>query len=274
MSNGSILRQEHVDFIKSIYMTDFTISIDGFEMVEDFNRPYKNGKSSFSDTLHGIKLLQKNGVKVNVSSVITPHYMNLINLIDFFRSIHVSGFSFNPARSVKNGFDLETMKEFINELQCVYDEVKKSIIKNDYSLVYFLRYTKLFDAIKNIVAGGLVLNRCQWGEKVTIDSHGDLYHCDYTYGVEPKIGNYRDNVTFSDVIDNKSVDNNEKCYECWAKYLCGGTCYYMTLKTRKSIDEAECMYRKALIEQSLNLYVWLIEHRNLQRFLDALEGKL
>ena len=159
------------------------------------------------------------------------------------------------------------MSVLLNELQNVYDAIKRSVTDDDYSLVYFLRLSKIFDAIKNIVSGGLVPKRCQWGERVSINSHGDLHYCDYTSELEPKIGNFRDDITFSDVKDNKSVDDNEKCCECWAKYLCGGTCYYMTLITGREIDEAECMFRKGLIEMSLDLYAWLIENDKLNPLL-------
>ncbi|MCF0124844.1 MAG: SPASM domain-containing protein [Clostridia bacterium] len=56
----------------------------------------------------------------------------------------------------------------------------------------------------------------------------------------------------------------DKCSECWARYLCGGTCHYNSIVNNKTIfetDDFECQIRKCVIEEAINFLIKLIENK-------------
>ena len=59
------------------------------------------------------------------------------------------------------------------------------------------------------------------------------------------------------------INHREKCNECWARYLCGGTCLYASYKAKGNhlrIDPIECTIKKHMAERCMKLIVFLYEH--------------
>ena len=102
-------------------------------------------------------------------------------------------------------------------------------------------------------------------ENITVDEKKDIYPCNYFVGNEEfKLGNIENyNIIYNDLDKNElQVDNLEPCKHCWAKYLCGGTCYYSSYTNNGDIhkkDDIECMFKKGLIERALGFYGRLVE---------------
>ena len=151
----------------------------------------------------------------------------------------------------------------LQSFDLLIDEMIKEIEENDYSLVYMLKETILMETIFNISNHLIQEKRCTWGDNVIIDEKSDVYRCLYLIGNEnEKVNNYFDGFSEAQIRDDILVDKCEPCNTCWAKYLCGGTCYYNSLiknKNKMIADEIECEYRKALIQKSLRLFVVLKE---------------
>ncbi|SEQ56166.1 radical SAM additional 4Fe4S-binding SPASM domain-containing protein [Treponema bryantii] len=272
-SNGTLLNQEHIDFIKGMYKTDFWISIDGPEYINNYSRNYANGKSSFNDVIKGIELLQKNNIKVNINTVITPKNINLLEIVDFFKSLKINSMNFQLVRSENLKFSKEILYEYLANFDKLLERVIDGIKNKDYFYINFLKEHFFFDVLQNFYAKGFITKRCGWGEKLSVNAEGELYHCDSTVDLEQKIGTFRDNITYADIEDNKTVDQKEKCKNCFAKNLCGGTCYYYTLLTGKEINEIECIYRKEIIKKVLKFYATLMEMHELKSVMNIITGK-
>ena len=59
------------------------------------------------------------------------------------------------------------------------------------------------------------------------------------------------------------VTERESCKECWARYLCGGTCHYGSYKNQgdyMGTDLIECKLKKHLAEKCLELIVFMKEN--------------
>ena len=272
-SNGTLLNQENIDLIKSMYKTDFWISLDGPEYINDYSRTYANGKSSFNDVIRGIELLQKNNIKVNINSVITPKHINLLEIVDFFKNLKVNSLNFQLVRSENLKFTEETLYEYLTNFDKLLERVIEGIKNKDYFYINFLKEHFFFKVLGNYYAKTFITKRCEWGEKLSINAEGELYHCDSTVGLEPRIGTFKDSITYADIEDNKTVDKKESCKNCFAKNLCGGTCYYYTLLTGKEINEIECIYRKEIIKKALKFFATLMEMHELKSVMNILTGK-
>ena len=230
-SNGTILNQEYIDFIKGMYKTDFWISIDGPEYINNYSRNYADGRSSFYDVIKGIELLQKNNIKVNINSVITPKNINLLGIVDFFKSLKINSMNFQLVRSENLKFSKELLYEYLANFDKLLERVLDGIKNKDYFYINFFKEHFFFTVLSNYYAKTFITKRCNWGEKLSINAEGELYHCDSTVGLESRIGTYKDNISYADIEDDKNVDDKEKCKNCFAKNLCGGTCYYYMLLT-------------------------------------------
>ena len=272
-SNGTILNQEYIDFIKGMYKTDFWISIDGPEYINNYSRNYADGRSSFYDVIKGIELLQKNNIKVNINSVITPKNINLLGIVDFFKSLKINSMNFQLVRSENLKFSKELLYEYLANFDKLLERVLDGIKNKDYFYINFFKEHFFFTVLSNYYAKTFITKRCNWGEKLSINAEGELYHCDSTVGLESRIGTYKDNISYADIEDDKNVDDKEKCKNCFAKNLCGGTCYYYMLLTGNEINEIECTYRKEIIKKALKFYATLLEMHELKSVMNILTGK-
>lgn len=272
-SNGTILNQEYIDFIKGMYKTDFWISIDGPEYINNYSRNYADGRSSFYDVIKGIELLQKNNIKVNINSVITPKNINLLEIVDFFKSLKINSMNFQLVRSENLKFSKELLYEYLANFDKLLERVLDGIKNKDYFYINFFKEHFFFTVLSNYYTKTFITKRCDWGEKLSINAEGELYHCDSTVGLESRIGTYKDNISYADIEDDKNVDDKEKCKNCFAKNLCGGTCYYYTLLTGNEINEIECTYRKEIIKKALKFYATLLEMHELKSVMNILTGK-
>ena len=70
-TNGTALKQEHVDFVVE-HDIRTTVSIDGVREAHDLNRPCAGGGSSFDQTRDGLRKLIEAGCKPDAMMVISP----------------------------------------------------------------------------------------------------------------------------------------------------------------------------------------------------------
>lgn len=263
MTNGSRISDDYISYLKSIYMDNVMVSIDGKEEIHNKARKYNDESGSFSDVLAGIRKLQNAGIKVTASVVIIPENPCLLETVDYLMSLGIEKVSFNLARgrAASAQFSKHSMDLLIDDFRKIYDKVYAEMISGNYRLISALKDTMLFSCIKKIYYRAYLTARCHWGKEVVIDSKGNMYHCNSTIGCSSDlIGNYRNHVTYKDVNILKRVDDYERCTKCFAKYLCGGTCYAEEIVGNKNNFDMECHYRKELIKIGMEFYVRL--HRN------------
>ena len=147
----------------------------------------------------------------------------------------------------------------------MFDDIKN----NDLRLFYMLDETPLLDVFNNIINKVKYSTRCTYGAELTFDSNGDAYPCMGLIGKKQfRYGNYKDNLKFEKISNIIYVDNVEKCKDCWARYICGGHCKTLAYNTNNNIldvNEVECLYRKTMIQKSLNFYTKLKENNLLDK---------
>lgn len=270
ITNGTLLTKENVDKMKELGITKQVVSLDGDREVHDFSRKYKDNSSSFDDTIKGIKLLQAAGIKVDVSCVVVPEYPDLYKTIMFYKSIGIHHIGFQIVRPpVKSSFTKESLNTLFTSVDKLYQQMFDDIKNNDLRLFYMLDETPLLDVFNNIINKVKYSTRCTYGAELTFDSNGDAYPCMGLIGKKQfRYGNYKDNLKFEKISNIIYVDNVEKCKDCWARYICGGHCKTLAYNTNNNIldvNEVECLYRKTMIQKSLNFYTKLKENNLLDK---------
>lgn len=82
VTNGVLLSDEKVRFLQS-HEFSITVSMDGLERVQNLQRPYRNGRETFSAVVEGIRLLVKYGVEFGVRTTITG--VNQEEMVEFVK---------------------------------------------------------------------------------------------------------------------------------------------------------------------------------------------
>lgn len=160
------------------------------------------------------------------------------------------------------------------------EEAKATLAKNIDTLVdYFianmhqkklLRITTFLDALYAINYGSRKGPRyfpCSAGKSIySININGDIYPCRRLSGIEQykwnNISQPFDNDRRREFLSNHMVfiRDSGKCLECWAKYLCGGTCYYGSHKAHNdtnSIWDMQCYFNRLILKKVLYIYASL-----------------
>lgn len=84
ITNGSLITQGIIDKLLYYNCSMVQITLDGTKEIHDSRRPYKNGKGSFEDIIHAIKLLSnvsnrlRTVIRINVDKTNTDEAVNLL----------------------------------------------------------------------------------------------------------------------------------------------------------------------------------------------------
>lgn len=260
MSNGTLLSDESIRLIKNLNISPFWVSIDGPEEIHDMHRPYADGRLSHADVIKNMELLKKNGVKIRASCVITKDFPEPQKLMNYFKSLEIDSVQMTPVRNgIVDSFSTETIEVLkINYLK-LYQQIDSEVLQGNYSTIRILREDLSMAAIVNFLSRIRLSSRCTWGREIVLDAKGDMYPCLYVIGNEKyRLGNYSEGKSSDEVLKTITVTDRSECKNCWARYLCGGTCHYNSIALDKSEfdkDEIECSLRKFLIEESLKLII-------------------
>ena len=100
------------------------------------------------------------------------------------------------------------------------------------------------------------------------EKHRQIKTCPYPEMKETllklKEGGVKLGVNSNKIDVDKSVSSRSPCNKCWARYLCGGTCFYgsqLTTGNILAIDPVECRIRKHIAKLSLEFIVFCRENK-------------
>ena len=265
MTNGTCGSEEFIEFVKACDINPLWISLDGPKKVHDANRKYSKGNGSYDDIVKNIKILRAKGLNLKASSVITSVYPKPLKIINHLLDLGFNEVALTPVRP---GFDCSFNENNVNELLDGYDEIynvlAKSALKKDYRLFHLLKDDLSLSAFYAFFQKIKMSKRCPFDDQLVVNSKGDIYPCLYFTGNKDFCyGNINDEIENKKFSKNLYINNRADCKNCWARYLCGGTCFYgsfVATGNYLAIDPIECRIKKHLAERCLKLIVFLYEH--------------
>lgn len=273
MTNATNVTDDFINVIKGVGLESVYVSIDGPKEIHDYSRTYHNGKGSYENVEKGIKKLQEFGIKVIASTVITSKHQNLIEIIDYLKSLNMNGIEiyFIRGKQSSDCLTVDNSKIFFSYLDILIARIVKNVKNNNFEYLHLLKNTLCFPYLKRIIAKEFAVRRCNFDNNIVIAPNGDIHHCNYTMGMkEDVLGNYKTG-NLPKQIDF-TVDDVSECKTCWAKYLCGGVCYYEKLINNQKIINLECYSRKEYIKRALHLYVVFYEMEKTAKILEILSN--
>jgi uncharacterized protein len=250
ITNGTILNDNVMKLIKR-YIKFITVSIDGPQKLNDFNRKFKNGKGSYSKISDFItKIKKETDVFIKYEATYTSyHRQNNWNESD------ISSFLKNEFNIIGSVVPDINYQDYFNT---------KKITNNSYPEGFF--------GILNSMAHKVYKEMCPVGKNiVAVSTDGEIYPCHMNNGKKHlSLGNISDKNIFNTQQDYilrfpflKSLLKTEKpCTDCWAKPICGG-CVMRWFYNNKTDDynllphDSLCKSNKEHIENILLLIVKL-----------------
>lgn len=245
-TNATLLTDEWCKFLqKNNFLVG--VSIDGPRHMHDALRKRAQGVGSYSDVIHGIRLLAKYHIEWNamatVNAINVEHPMEFYH---FFRDeLECRYLQFTPV--VERTHILEgrcrllhgsepdgivtpysvTAKQWGEFLCAIFDEW----VRNDVGEMF----VQLFDTtLANWVGApaGVCTMSKYCGQGAAIEHNGDVYSCDHFVFPEYKLGNIHDNSLISMMYGTKQREFGEakyrslpkQCRKCKYEFACHGEC--------------------------------------------------
>lgn len=229
-SNGGLLDLEMIEILAQYENVQFQITLDGGKKEHNKIRYSFTGQDTYTQILHNVVSLLKNGINVRLRINYTSKSLNSLTEI----ADDLSVLSEEEKNHLKVDFhqvwqerelskDLDGIRDVVN----YFDEKKSNVIFND---VNMLR------------------NSCYGDRRNTavINYNGDIYKCTANdFSVANREGYLDGN---GDIVWLKSQDyranirfKNEKCKSCRIAPLCGGGCSRHLL-ARDSGKEKDCLF--------------------------------
>ncbi len=250
------------DIAKELYRNDIKIgvSIDGYDTIQNYQRPYTNGKASFDDVKNGICYLREAGY--NAFGTITVVTRNTVDSLEkilrcFTDELGLTSVKFNLMRKNSRNAELSiSIEEIVDYVEALISEMKKL-----YTRGVCLVEQNISQRMANLLyrPNNNICNSCGCHgglRMLSVSMEGKIYPCELTDYDEFCIGIIGDS-DIAEMVKNSITLNNPyfmerdlaKCTHCPWIYYCRGGCRSAVKYangTTALIDETECAYNQAI----------------------------
>ncbi|MFI3170766.1 MAG: thioether cross-link-forming SCIFF peptide maturase [Eubacteriales bacterium] len=227
-TNGVLLNDEIQEFANK-EMDNVVLSLDGRKEVNDFMRPFRNGKGSYDLIVPKFQKLaeSRKQEKYYIRGTFTRNNLDFTKDVLEFADLGFEQISIEPV--VADEADSYSIKEAdLPQIFEEYDLLSKEMIEREKVGKGF----NFFHFMIDLEGGPCVAKRlsgCGSGtEYLAVTPWGDLYPCHQFVGNEAFLmGNVDDGIVKPEIADEFrgcSVYTKEKCKGCFAKFYCSGGC--------------------------------------------------
>lgn len=241
-TNGVLLNDEIQKFVNK-EMDNVVLSLDGRKKINDYMRPFRNGKGSYELIVPKFQKLadSRNQEKYYVRGTFTRNNLDFSEDVKHFAQLGFKQMSIEPVV----GEDSESYaikEEDLSQIFEEYDKLAKYMIEREREGKGF----NFFHFMIDLEGGPCVAKRlsgCGSGtEYLAVTPWGDLYPCHQFVGQEEFLmGNVDEGIVKPEIAEDFrgcSVYSKEKCKKCFARFYCSGGCMANAYKFHGSIHEA------------------------------------
>lgn len=254
VTNGTLINEKTLSVLKSI-KAKVTVSLDGPPSVNDKVRPTKDGSSSTSLIVEGLRKLSEAkehlGGPLVVHGVFNKDNLDLLSAYNFYRTLNVDRYEFTY--SVEENDD-ESNKYFVEQMNAIAKKAFSS--GGEAELRKIGLFDNYFSALDNQQQ---TENYCGAGKSyLMVDAKNNLYTCPWDVGnKEEQVGQGTDlNAELMASYESPLIEKNN-CQSCWARFLCGGGCMFIHKQSTGSKNRKDgqfCLRTRGLIATTLLYY--------------------
>jgi len=259
-TNATLLTEEIVDFIQR-YRFGLKISLDGPSEVQDYFRPFQNGRGTYEITERKVKILMAKRRSVSARPTLIHQNLAINKHVEFFEKLGFTrvGFGIATGRSFhKSAYDLteEDLNIVLTEDEIAAENIFQRISQGRRTI-----YNPFEEGVRDIHERRRIRIRCGLGRGCrTVSINGEFYPCHRFVGMEKYIiGDIYSGIDKGKVFDmlRNYYRTKDACQKCWAKHICGGACPWYVAHEDGSFrypDRAHCNSVRASLEQSMWFY--------------------
>ncbi|MFA5353371.1 MAG: SPASM domain-containing protein, partial [Thermodesulfovibrionales bacterium] len=262
VTNGTIYSEEMEEFFRN-EIDDVTFSLDGPREINDGQRKSKAGFSVYDRAEENIRKYTRDG-RFNWAfrTIVTSRGCDRVQeIFDHLSSFGPGGVGVVNVDAPKDSplyLDDHQYREFIDQTLLVNRKGLRSFIDGGQPVAIEYPFYILF----HFISKSHSLYHCNAGTNLlAVTAGGDVYPCHRFVGVDEfRMGNVSDpglkqTAQYREIrrrfIDS-TVDNRDGCRDCWARYLCGGSCAKYSHSEHGSINPPvarHCLSIKTSIEE-------------------------
>ncbi len=265
-TNGVLLNEEVMEFANK-EMDNVVLSIDGRKSVNDYMRPFRNGKGSYDLIVPKFKQFadSRNQDKYYVRGTFTHHNLDFSKDVLHLADLGFKQISVEPVVAPDTE-DYAIREEDLPQLFVEYDALAAEMVERkkagkDFNFFHFMIDLEGGPCVAKRLSG------CGSGtEYLAVTPWGDLYPCHQFVGNEKFLmGNVYDGVVNTDIRDEFKCCNvyaKEKCRECFARFYCSGGCAANSYNFHGSINDAYdvgCELEKKRVECAIMIQAAMAE---------------
>jgi len=280
ITNGTLLNKEICDYIVKKDFLLF-ISLDGWEEMNNTQRPSANEKNYFDNILKNAKYLveqyriNKSKKRIKIRANLTNKFCDLNKTYSYLEN---QGFDLIGIAAIESKlFENNTpgaltanqmlkLKENYNKLYLnALEDIKIGKKLSPFTNRSLQKLKQSTIKNRNILGIRCGINR----NTAAVDTDGNIFPCHRYVGLDKYItGNIFSGMDYNSTIDlyNKYNDNCiEICEKCWIKNICGGPCPWELSASDGKIwkpDKKRCKQTRENVEFSLWLTYKLEEIKN------------
>lgn len=228
-TNGTVLTEEMAGFIES-RISNVCVSIDGDKDTHDLHRKWGHG-SSYDAALRNLKRLKKGAGRVTLQATVSGDAVKRLDqTVSHLSTLPSDGFSVsyaNTGRSNPAHISDERFEEFIERFTGLTGRHFHELIDGS---GHGFKYT--FNIVFNLLTKRRFFRYCDAGKNPAVTADGSMYACHGLVGMkEFYMGNVMDETDppqyreAKETFASLTVCEIDECKGCWARYLCGGSCY-------------------------------------------------
>lgn len=277
-TNATLLNEDIISFLLDEGVA-ITVSIDGTRNMHDHGRKFPGGGGSYDTVMEKLeKLFKRSGGKaINARVTVVHGQANIIEAFSHLSSVGFKNIGFSPVSSTDPIYaltddDLDAFTDGFAKLACKF----LSSASED-RLLGFSNLTHLVQLLHDGInrqypcGGGLGL--------MGMDTDGRLYVCHrFIRNRKFLIGDISrgiDKAFQKDLLNTLNIENKSLCRACWAKYLCGGGCYYEIDLKGGGLTNPPVEYCKWLLKWfTLGMEVYIRIMRDNPNFIRKLDNSI
>ena len=265
-TNGVLLDDQIMDFCNK-EMSNVVLSLDGRKEVNDFMRPFRNGKGSYDLIVPKFQKFaeSRQGKDYYVRGTFTRENMDFSKDVLHFADLGFQSMSIEPVVSLPDE-PFAIREEDLPKIMEEYDKLAVEYIKRKKEGRGFTFFHFMLD----LNQGPCVAKRlsgCGSGtEYLAVTPWGDFYPCHQFVGEEKfLLGNVDAGITNIEIRDEFKLCNvyaKDKCKDCFARFYCSGGCAANSYKFHGSIVDAYdigCEMQKKRIECAIMIQAALAD---------------
>jgi uncharacterized protein len=260
-TNGTLLDRSDIELLKQ-HSFAVSVSIDGDAMIHDLHRSDHHGAGSFATVVDRLRpLLDHPGrSKIAARATVTRTDLRVLERVEALSAIGFQEIGVSPLRTSPDPnltFNAEDWSIFLQEMIRVAEaEWLRLLAGQD------LRFSNLAIALREIHRGSCRPLPCGSADNyVSVSAEGNYFTCHRTIDQDEfALGTFADGpsqTARAEFLQARTVDRQEPCRSCWARYLCGGGCHAEVIASGRH----SCDYIRGWLDYCLRYYDRVLSER-------------